>query len=249
MTGPDLTLGGVSAWYGDDRVLVDLDARFPGGVVTAVLGSAGSGKSTLGRLFNRLTELDPGFRMVGEVEVGDRSVRDFEPAALRRRVGMVFERPTAFPGTIRDNIAFGLQFLRLDPAARDARIERALRRAHLWAEVADRLGQPASNLAPGPRQRLCIARALALEPDVLVLDEPTARLHPAEEARIEAVIDALVPEVTVVLITPEAGQAGRVAGHAALLEGGRLIEHGPTEELFTNPRRPETQAYLSRRYR
>ncbi len=249
MTGPELRLRAVSAWYGDERVLADIDARFPAGAITAVLGSAGAGKSTLGRLFNRLAELEPGFRHTGDVEVGGVSVRDVEPATLRRDVGMVFERPAAFPGSIRENVSFGLAFARLDPAGRDARVEAALRRADLWAEVRDRLSSPASALGPGQRQRLCIARALALEPRVLVLDEPTARLHPAEGARVEAVLEALVPAVTVLLITPEVAQAGRVASHVALLDGGRLIEEGAAEAIFTNPRQPGTQAYLSRRYR
>lgn len=248
MIGPELELVDVSAWFGVEPVLQRVSARLPAGQITALLGSAGSGKTTLARLFNRLNELEPDFRSQGQVRIGGTDLRERSPEQLRRDVGMIFERPTAFPGSIRDNVSFGLRLLGLHDAERDERVEEALRRADLWDDLADRLDHRAATLGPGPRQLLCIARALALRPSVLVLDEPNARLHPADGARIERVVRALSPELTVLFVTPDISLAGRVAEHVALLDGGRLIESGEVEELFTNPRRPETQAYLSRRF-
>ncbi|TVQ92784.1 MAG: ATP-binding cassette domain-containing protein [Deltaproteobacteria bacterium] len=248
MNGPDLSLESVSAHYGDVRVLHEVSVRFAGGAVTAVLGAVGSGKSTLLRLFNRVAELQPGFRSEGVVKVGEREVQELDPSVLRQEVGMIFDRPTAFPGTVRDNVAFGLVLRGVEPAERPSRIERALRRAELWDELGEALSRPAASLSAGQRQLLCIARALVLEPRVLLLDEPTGRLHPADGARIERVVRGICPEVTVIFVTPDVAQAGRIADHVALIEGGRLIEQGPAEELFTNPSQPETQAYLSRRY-
>jgi phosphate transport system ATP-binding protein len=248
MTGPGIRIENVEAWYGRERALTDFSAILPAGQVTAVLGTTGSGKTTLGRILNRLAEVSEGFRWSGEVYLGPDRLRTGPVDQVRRRVGMVFDRPTAFPGTIRDNVGFGLRPLRLQPAERDERVERALRRAGLWEEVREGLDAPATKLQAGRRQLLCLARVLALEPDVLVLDEPGARLHPAETARIEAVVSGLVPDLSVVFITPDVGQAGRVAEHVIFLEGGRLVEHGQAGDVFTNPQKPETQAYLSRRF-
>lgn len=249
MTGPALIFDDVSVSFGAQSALASVSCTLPGGVVTAILGSTGSGKSTFGRIVNRLVELEPGYRGSGTVHVGDRPTTTIPVLELRRSVGMIFARPTAFPGTIRENVAFGLQGLRLQESERNALVESALRRADLWNEVADRLSLPATALTAGQRQRLCIARALALSPSVLVFDEPTARLHPAEAARVETVATSLSPDLTVLFITPDVAQAGRVAEHVALLDAGRLIEQGPIEEVFTNPQRPATEAYLSRRYR
>lgn len=248
MTGPILELRGVNVWFGGVQVLRDLHGELPAGGLTAILGSVGSGKSTFLRLFNRLAELEPGFRKAGKVLVGGEDVDPLDPSGLRQRVGMIFDRPSAFPGTIQDNVAFGLQ-LRGGPAeAHRPLIEAALRKVELWDEVGGDLSRPASTLSPGQRQRLCMARALAVEPEVLLLDEPTGRLHPADGARIEQVAIGLCPDLTVVFVTLDVAQAGRIADHVVLLDDGRLIEDGPAEDLFTNPRRPETQAYLSRRF-
>jgi len=221
MTAPALRFEAVSVWFGAEPALSVVDVALPGGVLTAVLGSTGSGKSTFGRMLNRLIELDPDYRATGTVWIGDRATQAIPVLELRRSVGMIFARPTAFPGSIGDNVAFGLHGLQLRADERNMRVEHALRRASLWDEVADRLSAPAAALSAGQRQRLCIARALALEPQVLVLDEPTARLHPADGARIEQVAASLCPEITVVFITPDVAQAGRIAEHVLLHNGPR----------------------------
>ncbi len=249
MSPSGLSFVGVDAWYGPRRVLDHVSCALPAGRLTAVIGAAGAGKTTLLRAANRLAELDPGFRLQGSVRLGDQEVGALEPTVLRRRVGMVFDRPTAFARSLIDNVGFGLQFAGVPVREREDRIEAALRRAGLWEALKDRLDEPASRLPAGLRQRLCIARALALEPQVLLLDEPTLRLHPAEAAAVERLVSGLAGSLTVVFATADAAQAGRIADHIVLMDGGRVVEEGPAEELFTNPREPATEAYLSRRFR
>lgn len=248
MTGPELVLRDVSVSFGGQRALDRLRVTLPGGKITALLGAAGAGKTTLLRALNRLIELDPTSRQEGRILVGDQDTARIDPAALRRRVGLIFDRPTAFSRSVYDNVAFGLRLAGVPPSERDDRVEEALRRADLWEAVSSDLGVRADGLGPGMRQQICIARALALRPDVLLLDEPTDRLHPAEAARVERVLTALTPEVTVVVATAHSTLAGRVAGFVVLLGDGRVVEAGTTDELFTNPREPATQAFLSRRF-
>jgi len=243
-----LRIADVSAWFGPQQVLSQVDLRVQAGAVTALMGPPQAGKSTLLRVVNRLAELEPRFRVEGAVYLDDQDTSSLDPTTLRQRIGMVFERPTAFPRSASDNVGFGLALAGISGVERTRRVQEALERVGLWDELDDP-SVPADRLAAGQRQRLCIARALALRPRVLLLDEPTRWLHPADSARVEAVIGSLREEVTVLVSAVDASQAGRLADDVALLDQGRLVEHGPAAEVFTNPRQPATQAYLSRRFR
>lgn len=242
----------LTATYGRHTAVDDVTLAFPDRHVTAVIGPSGCGKSTLLRCLNRLHETAPGARAAGRVLLDGDDARSLDPATLRRRVGMVFQRPTPFPArSVRDNVAAGLAaFGRRAPraAARDAVVESALRRAALWDEVRDRLGEDAEHLSGGQQQRLCIARALAQAPEVLLLDEPTAALDPISAQRVEELVYALRAEITVVLVTHNLQQAARVADHTAFLLGGRLVEAGPSDALFTAPADPRTEAYVTGRF-
>ena len=247
---PPLALDRVSVWYGAERALWDVSLSVDGGRVMAVIGPSGCGKSTLLRVINRLVERTPGVRVSGRLTVGSEEVlgRTVSLEALRRRVGMVFQQPNPFPFSIYDNVAYGLKIRGERDAARiRARVQTALREAGLWDEVRGKLGRPARALSGGQQQRLCIARALAVEPEVLLMDEPTAALDPLSTARIEELVDRLRGRYTVVLVTHNLQQAARVSDHTALLYRGQLVETGPTPELFTAPREERTEQYLTGR--
>lgn len=249
---PAIATKSLSVWFHGTPALREVELACPAGQTTAVLGGAGSGKTTLLRCFNGLNVETQGFHQTGSVRVSgvEVSYGPADLAGLRRRVGMVFPGPTPFALSIFDNVAFGLQ---LDPRVLadqiDGRAERALRLVGLWAAVRDRLEAPASSLTAGEQQMLCLARALALEPDVLLLDEPMSQLYPEEAAWMEDVISQLRGEITVVLATPDTRTAGRLADFTIMLSEGAVAEAAPTEELFTTPRSPVTQAFLSRRFR
>jgi phosphate transport system ATP-binding protein len=235
------------------RVAVDdVTLDFPDRCVTAVIGPSGCGKSTLLRCLNRLHETVPGARAAGRVLLDGGDARRLDPAALRRRVAMVFQRPTPFPGrSVRDNVAAGLAALgRLAPrgAALDAVVERALRRAALWDEVRDRLAEDAGRLSGGPAAAAVHRPRARPGPDVLLLDEPTAALDPISAQKVEELVYALRAEITVVAVTHNLQQAARVADRTAFLLGGRLVEAGPSDALFTAPRDPRTEAYVTGRY-
>jgi phosphate transport system ATP-binding protein len=244
----------LQAWLGPRRLIDDVSLAFADRQVTAVVGPSGCGKSTLLRCLNRLHETMPGAHVAGRVLLDDEDVyaAHADAPSLRRRVGMVFQRPTPFPGrSVRENVAAGTVALgRGAPrgAALDARIERALTRAGLWTELRDRLHDDAGRLSGGQQQRLCIARALVHEPEVLLLDEPTASLDPLSVQRIEELLYALRAELTVVIVTHNLQQAARIADQTAFLLDGRLIELGPSDALFTAPRDPRTEAYITGRY-
>jgi phosphate transport system ATP-binding protein len=250
MSPAELRLAGVEAWYGSRKVLFGVDLLCPAGAVTAILGSAGAAKSTLLRVVNRLADDQPGFRWAGQVYLDDREVgRDPSPVALRREIGMVFDQPTPFRMSIYDNVAFPLRISGMTDHGRvAARVEEALRDAGLWDDLADRLDTPALALEPGQQQCLCIARALALDPRVLLVDEPTATLGPVASALVEEILLDLRGRITLVVVTRDAQQAGRLAEHTAFMKEGRVLEVATTEELFTRPRHAETAAYLSRRF-
>ena len=242
----------LTALYGRRAVVKDVSIIFPAHTVTAVIGPSGCGKSTFLRCLNRMHELSDGGWVTGTVLLdGDDIYADaVDPVQLRRRVGMVFQRPTPFPTmSIYDNVAAGLRVNgHRSRADVDAAVERALRRSALWDEVKDRLRQSALALSGGQQQRLCIARALAPEPEVLLLDEPTASLDPAGTQRIEELCHELKANYTIVIVTHNLQQAARVSDYTAFFYIGDLVEVGRTEVLFTTPTQERTEAYITGRF-
>jgi phosphate transport system ATP-binding protein len=242
----------LTALYGRRAVVKDVSILFPAHTVTAVIGPSGCGKSTFLRCLNRMHELSEGGWVTGRVLLdGDDIYADLvDPVQLRRRVGMVFQRPTPFPTmSIYDNVAAGLRVNgHRSRADVDAAVERALKRAALWDEVKDRLRRSALALSGGQQQRLCIARALAPEPEVLLLDEPTASLDPAGTQRIEELCHELKTNYTIVIVTHNLQQAARVSDYTAFFYLGDLVEVGRTEVLFTTPTEERTEAYITGRF-
>jgi phosphate transport system ATP-binding protein len=237
--------------YGEHHALHGITLSIAEHSVTAIIGPSGCGKSTLLRSFNRMNDLIAGTRVSGELRV--RGTNIFEPGTdvvdLRRRVGMVFQRPNPFPQTIFDNVAFGLRLLGVRSGTElEARIETSLQRAALWNEVKDRLHQPALRLSGGQQQRLCIARCLAVEPDVILMDEPASALDPTATARIEELVLDLKSRYTIAVVTHNMQQAARISDHTAFMLEGRLIEMDETSRLFTRPRERLTEDYITGRF-
>ena len=244
----------LDAYFGAVRAVRGVSLDFLDGQVAAIIGPSGCGKSTLLRCLNRMHETVPGARTEGEVVLDGQDVyaRGINPIEVRRRIGMVFQRPTPFPTmSIRDNVAAGFRGLghRAPPRREvDEIVERSLRRAALWDEVRDRLGEPATALSGGQQQRLCIARALATSPPVILLDEPTASLDPLSTQKVEELVYELRGTVTVVIVTHNMQQAARVSDRTAFMLMGELVEFAPTRQLFTTPRDPRTESYLTGRF-
>ncbi|HWO89279.1 MAG TPA: phosphate ABC transporter ATP-binding protein PstB [Gemmatimonadales bacterium] len=247
-----LSTHNLTAWYGSTSGVRDVSLDFRDHSVTALIGPSGCGKSTLLRSLNRMHELVPGARVTGTVKLDgyDIYAPGVNPIQVRRRIGMVFQKPTPFPSlTIAENVAAGLKVgPRLTRAQEAEIVERALRRAALWDEVKDRLRHPATELSGGQQQRLCVARTIAPEPDVILLDEPTASLDPIGTARIEELVHELKREFTVVIVTHNMQQAARVSDVTAFFYLGELVEVAPTAQLFTTPREPRTEAYITGRF-
>ena len=249
---PRLAVERLTAWYGAVAGVRDVSLAFEANRVTALIGPSGCGKSTLLRCLNRMHELVPGTRVEGRVllDGNDIYASDVSPIAVRRTVGMVFQKPTPFPTmSIADNVAAGLKVG--PPISRSERagvVERALRHAALWDEVKDRLGDSPLALSGGQQQRLCVARTIAPQPEVILLDEPTASLDPLGAARIEELVHELKREFTVVIVTHNLQQAARVSDTTAFFYLGALIEAGPTAQLFTAPTQPQTEAYITGRF-
>ena len=249
----------VTVSYGGVAAVVDVSFPVPHGAIVALIGPSGSGKSSLIRCMNRLNDLVPGAEVEGKVlyRAADLYAPGVDAVEVRKRIGMVFQRPNPFPKTVYDNVAFGPRVLGIEGDL-DERVEGALRRAALWDEVKDRLSTNAFGLSGGQQQRLVIARCLAVDPDVLLMDEPASALDPISTARIEDLMHELVPEVTIVIVTHNLQQAGRVADLTAFMTvetgsdggalAGRLVEFGPTEKLFNNPDDPRTEAYISGKF-
>ena len=242
----------LTALFGRRAVVKDVSVMFPSRTVTAVIGPSGCGKSTLLRCLNRMHELSEGGWVTGTVLLDEDDIYapGVDPVQLRRRIGMVFQRPTPFPTmSIYDNVAAGLRVNgRLSRGTVDVAVERALRQAALWDEVKDRLRASALALSGGQQQRLCVARALAPEPEVLLLDEPTASLDPAGTQRIEELCHELKTRYTIVIVTHNMQQAARVSDYTAFFYLGELVEVGRTDELFTKPSKEQTEAYITGRF-
>ncbi|HEY6829840.1 MAG TPA: phosphate ABC transporter ATP-binding protein PstB [Gemmatimonadaceae bacterium] len=252
---PCIAAESLDAYFGASRVVRGVSFGVATGQVTGIIGPSGCGKSTLLRCLNRMHETIPGARVEGEVRFDGRDIyaAGVSPIGVRRHIGMVFQRPTPFPTmSIRDNVAAGLKIMsRSDRPSRretDDLVERALRRAALWDEVKDRLGASAVALSGGQQQRLCIARALATSPRVLLLDEPTASLDPLSTQRVEELVYELRSEVTIIIVTHNMQQAARISDRTAFMLAGELVEYGPTNAIFTAPADQRTEAYITGRF-
>jgi len=251
VSAPALSIRSLSLWYGAAKALDDITIDIPAQRITAFIGPSGCGKSTLLRCLNRLNDLIDGVRIEGSIEVLGRSV--YHPAVdvnvLRKRVGMVFQKSNPFPKSIYENVIYGSRIHGMRGRAElDETAERSLRGAALWDEVKDRLDASALDLSGGQQQRLCIARALAVEPEVILLDEPCSALDPIATAKIEELMTTLVERYTLVIVTHNMQQASRVSNYTAFLYLGRLVEFGDTERMFLNPAKKETEDYVTGRF-
>ena len=248
---PRIQVQDLSFFYGNTRVLHDNHLEIADKRITAFIGPSGCGKSTHIRTYNRMFSLYPGQRAEGTVKLGDVNVLDpkaIDDIALRSRVGMVFQKPTPFPMTIFENVAFGLKLLGIKGAELEDRVVAALKNAALWEEVKERLKESGLQLSGGQQQRLCIARALAVEPDVLLLDEPASALDPIATARIEELVQEMRGRYTVVIVTHNLQQAARVSDYTTFFYLGKVIEHGPTDLIFTRPTEQRTEDYITGRF-
>jgi phosphate transport system ATP-binding protein len=242
---------GVNAWFGKTHVLKDVSLEVAHRQVTALIGPSGCGKSTFIRCLNRLHEVVPGARIQGRILLDGEDIyqRSLDPVLLRRRVGMVFQRPNPFPTlSIRDNVLAGWKLAGLRPKDPEGLMEGSLRKAALWDEVKDVLNRSGSSLSGGQQQRLCIARALALEPEVLLMDEPCSALDPIATAKVEELIHELREQYTIVIVTHSMQQAARVSDFTAFLYLGELVEFGTTEAIFTRPANTRTEDYITGRF-
>jgi len=238
-------------FYGKGHALKDVSMAVPENSVTAIIGPSGCGKSTLLRAINRIYELYPDQYATGSIAIDGQNILDrrYPLSELRRKVGMVFQKPTPFPSSIRANVAFALSYYEKLPKSEVSdRIEDALRQAALWDEVHDKLGQSALGLSGGQQQRLCIARTLAVRPEIILLDEPTSALDPISTAKIEELIHELRKYFTIVIVTHNMQQAARVSERTAFFHLGELIEVGNTSDIFTNPREQRTRDYITGRF-
>ena len=246
-----LNVRGFNFWYGKKQALYGIDLVIPPRAVTAFIGPSGCGKSTLLRSINRLNELIPDTKHTGALELDGKDIYSagFDRVSLRQRVGMVFQRWNPFPKPIYENVAFGPRLNgTTDTRDLDAIVEHSLRRAALWDEVKDRLRQSALGLSGGQQQRLCIARALANEPEVLLLDEPASALDPVATQKVEELVYELKSELTIVIVTHNLQQAARVSENTAFFFMGKLVETAETDTIFTSPKEPRTEAYVTGRF-
>jgi phosphate transport system ATP-binding protein len=241
----------LSFYYGSAQALKDINLEFYDRHVTALIGPSGCGKSTLLRTFNRIYSLYPDQRAEGEILLDGRNILSpsIDVNELRSRIGMVFQKPTPFPMSIYDNVAFGLRLYERMPKARlDQRVEEALRKAALWDEVKDKLKQSGMGLSGGQQQRLCIARAIAQKPEVILFDEPTSALDPISTGKIEELIEQLRTEFTIVIVTHNMQQAARISHYTAFMYLGEVVEFAPTARIFMNPAKKQTQDYVTGRF-
>ena len=242
---------GLNFYYGEQQALFNNDLEIAANQVTAIIGPSGCGKSTHLRTYNRIFELYRGQRVSGEVLLDGQNVLDdgCDVLELRRKVGMIFQKPTPFPMSVFDNIAYGLkQHYHINRGELRDRVEKALQQAALWDDVKDKLNHPGTALSGGQQQRLCIARAIAVEPEILLMDEPTSAIDPLATARIEELIDTLKERYTIVIVTHNMQQAARISDYTAFFYQGRIIEFGATSKIFTNPKNQQTEDYITGRF-
>ena len=248
---PKISVKDLNFYYGKFHALKNINLDIPERKVTAFIGPSGCGKSTLLRTFNRMFELYPEQRAEGVIELDGENLltTKTDVALIRAKVGMVFQKPTPFPMSIYDNISFGVKlFENLNASDMDDRVDWALRKAALWGEVKDKLNQSGAGLSGGQQQRLCIARGIAIKPEVLLLDEPCSALDPISTAKIEELIIELKQDYTVVIVTHNMQQAARCSDHTAYMYLGDLVEFGETEQIFFKPKRQETEDYITGRF-
>jgi phosphate transport system ATP-binding protein len=248
----EISIAGLSAWYGKFQALHDVTLDVPEKRVTAFIGPSGCGKSTLLKWINRMNDEVPGARAEGKLELPDLNIlaASTDVVSLRRRIGIVFQKPNPFPKSIYDNVAFGprLHFSRMSRNQLDELIEWSLRKAAVWDEVKDRLHQSALGLSGGQQQRLCIARAIAIGPEILLMDEPCSALDPASTSRIEDLIYELRKQYTIVIVTHNMQQAARCSDQTAFFYEGEIVETGPTKQIFTKPKKKQTEDYVTGRF-
>ncbi|HEY3318565.1 MAG TPA: phosphate ABC transporter ATP-binding protein PstB [Coriobacteriia bacterium] len=253
-----LDIAGLNAWYGNDHILSDVEMTIRPGTVTAIIGPSGCGKSTLLRCFNRMHEEVPGARASGSVMFDGWDIygADTDPVDVRRHVGMVFQRPNPFPTmTVLENVVAGVKLQgRYDRSTLMERAEQAMRGAGIWEELKDRLDRPGGRLSGGQQQRVCIARALAVQPQILLMDEPASALDPVSTQQIEDTVDELKQDITIVIVTHNMQQAARISDYTAFMlredpkKPAALIEYGETRHMFTNPSDKRTEAYITGRF-
>ena len=246
-----MTVQGLDLWYGDHQALHDISMNIPEKSITALIGPSGCGKSTFLKTLNRMNDLIPGVKITGDVRYRDQDI--FAPSTdvneLRREIGMVFQKPNPFPMSIYDNIAYGPRTHGIKNRARlDEIVEKSLRGAAIWDEVKDRLKKNALGLSGGQQQRLCIARALAVKPEVLLMDEPTSALDPGSTMKVEELMSELKKNYTVVIVTHNMQQAARISDRTAFFLLGELVEVGPTNQIFSAPQDKRTEDYISGRF-
>jgi len=242
----------VSVFYGEKQALFDVSLDMPEKSVTALIGPSGCGKSTFLRSINRMNDTIPNCRVTGEILIDGQDVnaRSVDPVLLRAQVGMVFQKPNPFPKSIFENVAYGVRLHGLARSRTEMQqiVEASLRKAGLWDEVKDRLNAPGMSLSGGQQQRLVIARAIAVSPEIILMDEPCSALDPIATAKVEELIDALKANYCIVIVTHSMAQAARVSQQTAFFHLGKLVETGPTETVFTNPRESRTQDYITGRF-
>jgi phosphate transport system ATP-binding protein len=252
MTETKLTARHVNVFYGEKKAIDDVSIDIDNGVVTSFIGPSGCGKSTFLRTLNRMNDTIAGARVEGEILLDGEDIygKKMDPVALRARVGMVFQKPNPFPKSIFENVAYGprIHGLAQSKADMDAIVEKALTRAGLWNEVKDRLTDAGTALSGGQQQRLCIARAIAVSPEVILMDEPCSALDPIATARIEELIEELKDRYAIVIVTHSMQQAARVSQRTAFFHLGTMVEYGDTDQIFTNPREVRTKDYITGRY-
>ncbi len=250
MEGPKLQVSGLNAYFGSKQVLYDLSLQFPDRAASAIIGPSGCGKSTFLRCLNRLHEEVPGARVEGSIRLDGQEISRLNEVAVRCRVGMVFQKPTPFPNmSIYDNVASGLRLLGVRSRDRlDEAVLASLKQAALWEEVKGNVDAPGIRLSGGQQQRLCIARALAVQPEVLLMDEPCSALDPIATTKIEKLVLELKRTYTVIIVTHNLAQASRVSDHTAFLYLGKLVEFGPTQKIFERPDEALTESYVRGRF-